>query len=104
MNANLRARTWYRRGTESGSRAGHVGLEVSRNQRVEGYVVWTRPCVDTSVHKGSGGLLNSPGSPLVPRLGVSALESQRHTVCLLRAVRSRWQQHSPVGGEQLGAK
>lgn len=104
MNVNLRARTWYRMGIERGSRAGHVELEVSRNRRVEEYVVWTRPCVDTSVHIGSGGLLNPPGSPLVPRLGVSALESQRHTGWFLTAVRCHWQPHSPVGGEQLGVK
>lgn len=60
--------------------------------------MWTRPCVDVSMHKGPDGPLNSLVSQPFPYFGVSALGSQRHTVCLLTAVRC----HGPMGGEQYG--
>lgn len=48
--------------------------------------------------KGLDSLLNLPVSQPDPYSGASALRSQRHTVCLLIAVRC----HSPIESEQYG--
>lgn len=55
-------------------------------------------CRPVNTQRPRQNILDLPVSMQLPYLGVSALGSQRHIVCLLTTVRC----HSPVEGEQYG--